>query len=351
MSLPELLETTLDEESVRERVSLGGDDVLAVTPTRVLIYRAEGLLSDESIQTYSLDAERVGVSVGRRKAKITLTYGLDGEETIAVPTKHVDTVLEPVIAGVLEAAGTVHDNESVLELFRFNDLTLVVTSDRVVKHIGAAVWDLDAEQYSFDDVVDLTFEQGSVATSIVLTLDGRQERFKTPNEQSRAVRERLTNAICTYHDVETISELQEIREAEAEVEANADAPVADRSPENADDGGSDSLDFGDTGLDPLGSNSADSAPTESTRGDSAVRSVSTTDGSATITSDDTIPEESPTTADAFEGSPFESAGPVDEEDLSVQLAKLTDAVETQAAQLERQGDLLEQLIAELRRGR
>lgn len=346
MSLPELLETTLDEESVRERVSLGGDDVLAVTPTRILIYRAEGLLSDESIQTYSLDAEHVGVSVGRRKAKITLTYGLDGEETIAVPTKHVDTVLKPVIAGVLEAAGTVHEDESVLALFRFSDLTLVVTSDRVVKHIGSAVWDLDAEQYSYDDVVDLTFEQGSVATSIVLTLNGRQERFKTPNEEARAVREGLTNAVCAYHDVESIDELRRQREAEAAAAADADAEA-----ESVDDSAN-SIDFGDSGLDPLGSSAGEStANSDPVPGESTVQSMSASDGSATITRNETPAEESPIEADAFEGSPFESAGPVDEEDITAQLAELTDAVETQAAQLERQGELLEQLIDELRRGR
>jgi len=346
MSLPELLETTLDEESAREHVSLGGDDVLIVTPTRVLIYRAEGLLSDESIQTYSLDAERVSVSVGRRKAKITLTYGLDGEETIAVPTKHVDTVLEPVIAGVLEAAGTVHDDESVLALFRFSDLSLVITSDRVVKHIGSTVWDLDAEQYSYDDVADLTFEQGSVATSIVLTLDGRQERFKTPNEEARAVKEQLTSAICAYHDVTSIAELREKRDAEAE------AAAEELSPDPADNDATASLHFGDTELDPLGSNAAETttdagSPPE----EPPAQSQSSTDGSAAITPENPIAGESPTEADAFEGSPFESAGPVNEGDLSAQLAELSDAVKTQAAQLERQGELLEQLIDELRRGR
>ncbi len=347
MSLPELLETTLDEESARERVSLGGDDVLVVTPTRVLIYRAEGLLSDESIQTYSLDAERVGVSVGRRKAKITLTYGLDGEDTITVPTKHVDTVLEPVIAGVLEAAGTVQDDESVLALFRFSDLTLVVTSARVVKHIGSAVWDLDAEQFSYDDVVDLTFEQGSVATSIVLTLDGRQERFKTPNEEARVVKERLTEAICAHHDVETLAAFRNKREAEAEAEADAEL-----SAEPADGGGANSLDFGDSELDPLGSNAAETTTDASfTPENPTTQTVSGTANSTTIEPDEPIAEESPTEADAFEGSPFESAGPVDEEDISVQLAELTEAVETQAAQLERQSELLEQLITELRRGR
>jgi len=57
------------------------------------------------------------------------------------------------------------------------------------------------------------------------------------------------------------------------------------------------------------------------------------------------------TFDAFEGSPFESAGPVDEDDISAQIAALTEKVDQQERQLARQAELIETLIEELRRGR
>ncbi|MGM0606172.1 MAG: DUF7115 domain-containing protein [Halobacteriota archaeon] len=351
MSLPELLATTLDGEDVRERVSLGGEDELVVTPTRTLVYRGDGLLSDESVETYGHDAEHVGVSVGRRKAKITLNYGLDGEETLALPSKRLEETLQPLLAGVLEAAETIADDESVLELFRFSDLTLVVTSARLVKHIGSAVWDLEAEEYHYDDVTDLTFEEGSVATAIVLRLGDRQERFKAPNDQARAVRESLAAAICAHHDVDSIEELRLRTAAESDPE------------DQSTDEQSGSLEFGD-GLDPLNAdpNEPDEMPanattsfdepelerkasaTEDPSSEPVAAAESTTGGSSVV-------EAEPTASDAFEGSPFESAGPIDDDDVAEHLAQLTETVERQAAQIDHQAELLEQLIEELRRGR
>ena len=78
MSLPDALTSALGEEPAVAEVSLGGDDILAVTPTRTLVYRAEGLLSDEAVEEYPHDAERLTLSEGRRKAKLTMEYGLDG---------------------------------------------------------------------------------------------------------------------------------------------------------------------------------------------------------------------------------------------------------------------------------
>ena len=105
MNLPELLAGTVGDEDVVAEVPLGGDDRPAVTPTRTLLYRGDGLLSDESVDDYGHRVERIDVSTGRRKAKITLGYGLDGDETLSVPSKRVDDVLHPVLAGVLSASG------------------------------------------------------------------------------------------------------------------------------------------------------------------------------------------------------------------------------------------------------
>ncbi|MBP1902281.1 hypothetical protein J2744_001965 [Halorubrum trapanicum] len=236
MSLPELLAGTVGDEEVVAEVPLGGDDRLAVTPTRTLVYRGDGLLSDESVDEYDHDVERIEVSAGRRKSKITLGYGLDGDETLSVPSKRVDDVLHPILAGVLSSSGVTGPGETVVRTFRFSELTLIVTSERLVKHVGSAVWDPEFEEFHYADLTGLDFEEGTVATAVVLVHDGRSERFKAPNESARAVRETLADAVCSFHGVESV---EEFRVAAAE---------ADESTTDGKSGGT--TDFGE-GPDPL----------------------------------------------------------------------------------------------------
>ncbi|ERH03565.1 MAG: hypothetical protein J07HR59_00682, partial [Halorubrum sp. J07HR59] len=72
MSLPESVRETVNDEEVAADITLGGEDRLVVTPSQTVVYRAQGLLSDESVTSYSHDAEQIAVSDGRRKSKITL---------------------------------------------------------------------------------------------------------------------------------------------------------------------------------------------------------------------------------------------------------------------------------------
>jgi len=251
MSLPDLLAETVGDEDVVAEVALGGDDRLAVTPTRTLVYRGDGLLSDETVAEYSHDVERIAVSTGRRKAKLTLGYGLDGDETLSLPAKRADEALHPILAGVLSATGVTDAGESVLRTFRFSELTLVVTSRRLVKHVGAAVWDEEFEEFPYADLTGLDFEEGTVATAVVLAHGGRSERFKAPNESARAVRETLVDAVCDYHDV---GSLEEFRLAVADDESDDDADA---------DG---ATDFGE-GPDPLSASPVADAEAESEAGD------------------------------------------------------------------------------------
>ena len=247
MSLPELLSGTVGDEAVVARVPLGGDDLLAVTPTRTLVYRADGLLSDESVEEYGHDVERIDVSTGRRKSKIVLSYGLDGDETLSLPTNRVDDVLHPLLAGVLSATGVTGPGESVRRTFRFSELTLVVTDQRLVKHVGSAVWDEEFEEFPYANLTDLDFEEGTVATAVVLTHDGRSERFKAPNESARAVRETLVDAVCAFHGVDSV---EEFRVTVAVDDGDDGAETAGEA-----ESGTGTTDFGD-GPDPLSASPA-----------------------------------------------------------------------------------------------
>jgi hypothetical protein len=416
MSQPGIVQTELDDESVLTRVDFGGDDALFVTPTRLVVYRSEGLLSDESVETYPHGAERVSVSEGRRKSTLTLDYGLDGERTLSVPTAALEETLHPVLARTLEASGRLDGDESVERTFRFSELTLIVTSARLVKHVGAAVWDTDVEEYPFEAVTDLTFEEGSVATSIVLTLGDRQERFKAPNDEARLVRESIRAALLSYHDVTSLDELRAAAADRRADREDGDAGGADGGdegprPDTLDLGGGpeplsanprelpeedvpdvepDQLSEGPIG-DADGDGRATAAGGDARSGEGDTRRSVTGDGSTasgeSAAADAPPGAESTARADADAGGPpdatgslrgtgstedgahretatagdddgFESSGfrPADGEsavssEVAAELRELRETVETQGERLDRQAELIEQLITELRQGR
>ena len=403
MEVPESVRSALADDAVEATVDLGGNDALFVTPSRTIVYRSEGLLSDETVEEYPHDAEGIRVSEGRRKAKLVLDYGLDGERNLSIPAKRLDETFHHLFGGVLRATGVVEPDEDVIETFRFSELTLAITAARVVKHVGTVAWDEDHETYPYEEVADLSVEAGSVATSIVLTLGDRQERFKAPNESVRAVREGLESALLSYHDVESVEELQ----VRAEAEQEAAAAAAETAEPDA--GAGEGMSFGD-GPDPLSADPAgetgDFEPAESAseavdrtdagsseaaeptahvdaetgtdasgevgadanRGaDAEATTAADADASADAAesatprnedeaagegqADDAIDGADGPTEDAFEESGFESAGPIDGEDVSAELDALREAIEAQNEELQRQRETIEQLVEELRRGR
>jgi hypothetical protein len=354
MSLPDVLSGAIGDEQVATRIPLGGDDVLVVTPSRTLVYRAEGLLSGETVEEYPHDAERLAVSSGRRKSKVTFSYGLDGDETLAIPSGRLDDVIHPILLGVLSARGVTAPDESIVRAFRFSELTLVVTDQRLVKHVGAAVWDEEFEAFPYADLTDLYFEEGTVATTVVIQHSGRSERFKTPNESARSVRETLVEAVCAFHDVDR---LEAFRRAVA-VDTEDETGVADDA--------TSPTDFG-VGPDPLSASpAADAADTidEPDEGDAAAPPTTNAAADVGVSRGDPAPhvetnadasdadEESPTNrsdADDFEDA-FERAT-VEDDSLAEAVADLRRTVEAQSAAIDRQADLIEQLIEELRQGR
>ncbi len=370
MNVPGIVQSSLGDEHVAAKVSLGGEDILYVTPTRTLIYRADGLLSDESVEEYPHDAERISVSEGRRKSTITLDYGIDGEETFKIPTKRLHDALHPVIAGVLNGAGVTDSNEQVLQTYQFSELTLVLTSARVVKHVGEAIWDTDFEQFHFADVSGLDVEEGTVSSQIIIEAEGRPQRIKTPSERAREVRERIEQGLLSYHDVGSYGEFEQT------VVPNDPDPKADESVSFTDDddvfgGGVEPLnanppELDDSGqivetpsADPLGGGEsvsgsgtgsiAETAPAEPASAESVVADTETA-ASATENGSraDGSNADEPT---GFADSGFESASENLDDPVEAQVAALTETVERQNELLERQQRTIERLIEELGRGR
>lgn len=305
MTLPELVRERLGDEEAVERVALGGDDEVVVTPTRTLVYRSEGLLSGESVEEYSLTAERISVSEGRRKSTIRLEHGLEGDGEFTVPSSRVDDVLRPVLAGVLTTAGVTDADEPVRELYRLGELSVIVTDERVIKHIGNTVWDEEFEEFAFEDVTALETERGDVSSQIIIEVDGRPDRIKTPSEDARAIREHIERRLLDYHDVADYAAFRELvaPDEDEETDRSDAAPASEEGAPEADTA-EPVEEFDDTGL--IFDVNAESDP---------------------------------------------AAEPDESDSVAEELATLREAVERQNDVLQSQQRTIEQLIDELRRGR
>jgi hypothetical protein len=316
MEIPDLVQQELGDEEVHAGVSLGDEDTVCFTPTRTLVYRGEGLLSDEKVDVFPYDFERLKLSEGRRKTKFTLFY-TDTKREFGVPGDRAGVVLERLLEGSLQAIDAVGRRESVNGVYQFSELTLVVTDGRLLKHLGSVTWDGDFEAYAFEDVTGLEFEDGSVATAIVLSVDGRPERIKAPSEQAPKLRKSLQEALFAFHEVSSLEEL------------NAKVAV---DPESGTDEG-DSLGL-ESGIDPL-VGGGDDEPAGSTQQSSSASPTAMSESSTTGQS---------TVRDT-------AAGGGDIEALEEQVAELTAAIEAQNERIEQQEATIETLIKELRQGR
>ena len=314
MDVPAAVRRELGEEEPLARVSLGGDDQVLVTGSRTILYRAEGLIRDESAESFPHDPDRIDLSQGRRKTVLRFQY-IDGARELSVPTDRFDDVLEHVMRGVLTASGVLEDGERVEAAYRFSDLTLVITDARLVKYVGSSLWDADYETFPYEALTGLAFEEGSIATEIAVESEGRPERIKTPNEDARLVRRDLQRAVFDYYGVDS---LEALNAAVATGDGDDDdRPPADRA----------------EGINPLLDDAAESDEPEPARSDD-------TDGPDS--------GETPTESFGLQGDPRD----VEEDpETATQLAELTAAVERQNELLERQQATIEQLVEELRRGR
>ncbi|MFB6085614.1 MAG: hypothetical protein ABEJ84_02205 [Halodesulfurarchaeum sp.] len=227
MDVPTAVEEALGDETVTHRVPLKGENALFLTPTRTIHYNSEGFLSDESVESYPHGAERIDVTEKRRKTVITLDYGTDGERSLTVPGSALDDALEPILAGVFRETGVIDGDESVEGFFRFGELTLVVTTRRLIKHVGAAIWDEEFLTVPFADIQGLETEQGNVASQLVLKTPDRTERVKTPNEGFREVEETARNALYAYYDVPDQAAFEAAVSPEEEGDASAEASATD----------------------------------------------------------------------------------------------------------------------------
>jgi hypothetical protein len=378
MDLPDLISGYLGDETIESAVRLGDEDLICFTPTRVLLYRGEGLIGDESIEVYQTDVERLDVSGGRRKTAFTLEH-VDGEEQFSVSQDRSDAVLQGLFGSVLAAAGVLEDGESVRDVYLFSELTVVVTDARLVKHVGAYVWDADFEEFPFNEVTGLDFEEGSVATGIVLSVAGRPQRFKAPSDEATLLRRSLTNALCEFYDVTSPAQLDSLLAGKADrieddssdssgeiefddsisplVSDSGDEPDATLETGTVEELGESTADTG------LGASTAESAgeageaestagdPGQSTSGPSETTEPGRSAGEAGKTPDSGRSTGEPAESDRSTGAGGEARQAIDPDQIDAmqtRLSKLTTAVKRQNELLREQRETMQTLVEELR---
>ena len=344
--IPGRLRAAVGDEPAIETVDIGGGDALVVTPEETYLYRSEGLLSDESVAAYPHDVDRLAVESGRRKNAVVLE-SYEGEREFTVPADVTDVVVAAMLEGVLRTTGVVGPEEAVRAQFRFSDLTLVVADEKLFKHVGPSVWNEDFEMFDYESLTDLNFQEGSVATQVVLEIQGRQHRVKVPNEQAGRVRRAVQSAVFEHHGVSSLGGLREkiaVEEPEPGSEPDEAAPgaVSDPVPEtdetDDDSGGVDwspPADQDVTGPRGRPTDPEADAPSAAAVGDR-------TAGRATGAGDDEGEDASGADAGAGSGSVESLEARID--DLEAQLKRQNDLLESQ-------GETIEQLVEELRRGR
>lgn len=354
MEIPDLIRQRLDDEEIDSAVNLSDEDLVCFTPTRTLLYRGVGLLSDESVEVYEHDVERLDVSEGRRKTTFTLTY-VDREEQFRVASDRTEAVLERLLSGILSVAGVIGPEESVEGAFRFSEMTFIVTSARAVKHIGKYVWDEDFEEFPYSQVTGLEFEEGSVATQIVLSVDGRPQRIKAPSDEGRLVRHTLTNALFEYYEVDSLSQLNDAV-ARSELDEGDESTPA-----------SSAIELDDTISPLVGGSEEDPAEQIDDRERSSVETESGEDESPPTETHDTsrgedetdVPgqttqDTTSTSTDSSGGVPDtrtddEAIDPQDVEMMKTRLTTLTKVVKRQNKLLKQQQETIDQLVEELKR--
>ncbi len=347
MEIPDLITQRLGGEAVESAVNIGDEDLVCFTAARTLIYRADGLLSDESVDVYDHDIERLEMSEGRRKTTFDLAY-FDRTESFSVARDRAEPVLKRLLAGVLHASGVTDEGETVLDVFRFSELTVIITDARLVRHIGASVWDEDYTEYPFTDVTGLEFEEGSVATQIVLSVSGRPQRIKAPSDEGRLVGKQLEQALSAFHDVDSVGQL--------------DAAIEPEGTDRAEDSG-ESLTLDDTISPLVGGDEAAESPLGSEAGADVDPlgdgTAERTTGGAEGDSGEDADEHAGADAEEGEGEHGDSGArrsghavdPAEVEEIQRQVATLADAVGRQNELLEKQRGAIEELVEELRKQR
>lgn len=293
MSLPGGVSMVIDEDELLDEIGLDEHRTLFISPEKAVVHRERSLLTDESVDTYPTAARKLGIEEGKRQTVVTFEYPNQPDLELELPSDVVAPALKALLASIIKATGVVSGDESIRELYRFNELTVVLTDSRLLKHIGHALWADMYDVIEFENIRDIRTEEGQVSTGINIVTTASSDRLKVPHEAAEGFVTELEQAVCDYHDVAALGVLR----------GDPDAAEPDPEPD----------------LDQL-------------------RPLS-------VTEEDSVGESEGLLAD------LEPPDPAEDTDLHTQLQQLTAAIEQQHELLESYMETLERLERELTRDR
>jgi len=331
MSVPTVLQEAIGDDEIAETLKLGGEDLLVFTPSRCICYRGEGLLSDESVSKFRYDITALSIDIGRRSTDLAFDYGHEGTEQLGVPNDQAEVAIQTFLTFTLRSSDAIDEDEVIAEVFRIDELALLLTARRYVKHVGTAVWESDATVVPYQDIWDVELEQGSVGAQVVVrTMDG-VDRIKASSADAEGIHTSLSDAVCNAHGVDTLDDIEPPEEP-----ANGSKTA---KPSAEDDGPS---------LPPLRGTSADGGTTSG-------RSLSSSQSAGERPADDTRAVARRQSAGTGEpegaGGARGSPATIDLASLQDRLDDIEEAVEETNERLDEHREAFEQLVEELRRGR
>jgi hypothetical protein len=195
-------------------------------------------------------------------------------------------------------------------------------------------------------------EEGNVSSQIIIEIDGRPQRIKTPSDRTREVRVRIEQALLSYHDVGSYAEFEQAVAPDEEPESDPDRNVSFAEDDEVFGSGVDPLDANPPELDEEGLIIEELPGEVFVLVERVAKSKPETGGAdgapdSEVSDDASDVEETTGLAD----SGFEFASETLDDSTEVQLAALTEAVERQNERLERQQRTIERLVEELTRAR
>lgn len=287
MSLPGGVNMLVDEDELINQVELDDHRTLFITPSRIIAYRESSLLTEESVDTYDTAIERLGLEEGKKHVTVTFEYNNQAQQELQLPQQTMRKALKALLASVVRATNVVESDESIKDLYRFNELTIVVTDRRLIQHLGTALWAQPHTSIEYEAIRGINTEVGTVSTGVIIETTESTERLKVPQDTADQFVSMIEQSVCEYHDVSSLGILR------GDPDAGEPAPEPD--------------------LDRL-------------------RPLQVGDE---------------TKSDIEYGTVEEQSTPTTEEEVADRLEELTDVVERQQEQLENTMETLEQLKSEL----
>ena len=198
----------VDEDELINQIELDDHRTLFVAPSRIIVYRESSLLAEESVDTYSTDVERLLLDEGKKQVTVTFEYADEDDHELQLPPETMANALKALLASVVRTNGVVDEDESIRELFRFNEMTVILTDRRVIQHLGTSLWADAHNSIEYEDIRDIRTEEGTISTGVIIETTESAERLKIPQDAADRFVELLDQSVCEFHDVASLGVLR-----------------------------------------------------------------------------------------------------------------------------------------------